>query len=149
MTHEQAYREGVYASLKGNLIRRFDGSNGAVSVYDGQVTTDNDNIYVLLSTETTNDLSNRTRFVKSVSLLLEIIHRAEYSIESRVLDDIEEQVIDQLTPTPLSTGIVPQTGFQFSVLRVENGNKLNMAISPTSTINRKLLTITCRVAQLN
>jgi hypothetical protein len=144
-----AFRTAVWAALDGNLTAVFDGSNSPVSVYDEQVTTDRDSLYVLLSSENSTDESNRTRFVRNVSLLLEITHKPDYSIDSRVLDDISDQILEVLLPTTQTDGLIAQSGWQFVALKVESGNKLNMAISSTSSIHRKLITLTCRVVQLN
>lgn len=144
-----ALRAAVSQALAGNLTAIFDGSNSPVGVYDGQVTTQNDNLYVLLSSEQKTERRNRTRFVSICNLLLEITHRPEYSIDSRVLDDISTQVTELLLPTPQTDGLVAQTGWQFVAPQVESGNKLNLTISSTNSIHRKLLTLSCRVVQLN
>lgn len=145
----KALRAAVWAALNGNLTAVFDGSGSPVAVYDGQVTTQNDTLYVLLGSENSVDRSNRTRHVTDNTILLEITHRPEMAIDSRVLDDISEQILEILLPTAQTDGLIAQAGFQFVALRLENGNKLNLTISSTNSIHRKLLTLSCRVSQSN
>jgi len=144
-----AFRKAVWMALNGNLVSAFDGSNTPVAVYDGQVTTTNDSLYVLMGSERTTNETNRTRFVTRCTMVLEVIHRSEYAVDSRVLDDISQQMMQILLPTPQTSGLVPQDDFQFVALQLESGNKLNLTLSPVSSINRKILTLSCRVVQLN
>lgn len=140
-----ALRRAVAEALEGNISY----NASAVAVYDGQVLSDGDSLYVLLSSENTTDASSKSDFATDISLLLEITHRPEYAIDSEVLEDIFEQVMGILKPDPQTDGISDTSDFQFIGFRLESGNKLNLAISTTNSIHRKLLTLSCRAYQLN
>jgi hypothetical protein len=144
-----AFRKSVWEALEGNLTAAFDGSNSQVAVYDGQVTSQNDGLYVLLSTEQSNDISNKSENASEISLLLEITHRPDFAIDSRVLDDISNQVMAILKPDVPTNGIAEPSDFQYIGFQVQSGNKLNLTISSTNSIHRKLLTLSCRAYQLN
>lgn len=140
-----ALRRAVSEALEGNISY----NASSVAVYDGQVLSDGDNLYILIGSESSSPRPNRARPSFLVTVLIEIIHRAEYAIDSEVLENVSEQALEILIPTVTTNGLVSQADFQFSCLQLENGNKLNLAISTTNSINRKLLTLSCRVSQLN
>lgn len=144
----QALRTAIWAALDGNLTAVFDGSNSEIPIYDELVQDTNSQIYVLLTTQTGIDESNKHRFNTEATQEIQIVHKTGLSVDKRVLDDVAGQIFEILWPTPQSDGLIQQSGFQIHSLRKQSDNYINMAIDSTNTLMRRIITFSARVHQL-
>ena len=141
------FRTAIWAALNGNLSADFDGSGNNVPVYDENVTDTAPNLYLVLSTQSGTDESNRHSFNTEATQEIQIVHKTGRSVDKRVIDDIANQIFEILWPTPLTDGLVQQAGFQIHTLRKQNDNYLNMQIDSTQTLMRRIITFSARVHQ--
>jgi hypothetical protein len=141
-------RTAIYEALNGNVVVNFNNDGSVVPIYDDEVTDRGQNVYVLLTTQTGTDASNRSHFNGSATQEIQIIDKTELSVDKRRVDDIADQVFEILWPTPQSDGLVQQTGFQILNLRKQADNYLPLQISSTQTLMRRIITFSARVHQL-
>lgn len=146
---EKALRRAVYQALIAVPIRMtIDGSNSDVLIFDGPVDDALSNAYIILSNQTGNDDSNKNAFVTNATIVLDIYHRGEYHSNKDYLDDIAEQVEAILLPGgPGTNGLIPQSGVKFGRLERRSASYLELTISSTQSVTRKLLTFSTTVYQ--
>lgn len=148
MDPDQALRYGVFQALDGNLTLTVDGSGSNVPVWDGKAMQQDAGIYVILGSQTRQDKSTHNGFIWTATFLVDIIYKAESSVSKDVLDDIGGQVENILMPDVHAVGIVAQSGYQFLNLRLQNSDFLDLTISTTKSIIRKLMTFSLTINKL-
>lgn len=141
-------RTAIWAALDGQLTIDFNGEGSLVPVYDEQVTDRGQNVYVLLTTQSGVDDSNRSHFNQTSTQEIQIVDKTELSVDKRRVDGIANQVFEILWPTTHSDGLVQQSGFQIHSLRKQADNYLSLQISLTQTFMRRIITFSARVHQL-
>jgi hypothetical protein len=140
---EQIVRHSVFQALNGNLTLTVDSSASPVKLFSGPV--DDENVYVIQSNETASDQSSKHHFGTRVSFTLDIVSKQAHNSNKSYVDDISNQADAILLPTPQTNGLVSMNGVQFGRLKRENVTYLDMAISSTQTIMRKLVTYSVTV----
>jgi hypothetical protein len=146
---EKSFRRAIYQALLTQPIRlSIDGSNSDVPFFDGPVDDSMSNAYIILANQATSDASNKNAFVSNVSIVLDITCRGDYEMNHDFLDDISEQIEAILFPGgPGSNGLVAQAGVKFGRLERTSASYLDLVISSTQSIVRKLLTFSTTVYQ--
>lgn len=140
---EKIVRHSVFQALNGNLTLTVDGSNSPVKLFSGPV--DDENVYVIQANETASDDSSKHHFGTRVRFTLDIVSKQPHNSNKSYVDDIGGQIDLILLPTPQTNGLVSMAGVQFGRLKRENVTYLDMAISSTQTIMRKLVTYSVTV----
>jgi len=134
-------RHAVYNALSGNVT--YDGN--PIPVYDEK--NDNEPIYILLSNQQEFDDNTSDAFITRSTLDYEVVEQTGYSVSKDAIDDINDQILTIIFPTPSTTGLTMPTGFQFLNLRRESSRSLAFEISATESIIRNITTITATIVQ--
>lgn len=139
--NKKILRQAVFDALDGNVT--YDGN--PIPVYDEK--NDNEPIYILLSNQQEFDDNTSDAFITRSTLDYEVVEQTGYSVSKDAIDDINDQILTIIFPTPSTTGLTMPTGFQFLNLRRESSRSLAFEISATESIIRNITTITATIVQ--
>jgi hypothetical protein len=140
----KAFRMAVYQALNGNLT---DLSSSSVKVFDGKAEETVSNIYVLLTTETGNQLPNFSLFLHDSSIILQVVAKTIDTISKDELDHVSDQITQILLPGTATDGLVQQSGFQINCLQAQSVNSSEVNIVNAKTEASKFLRLTAKIAQ--
>lgn len=134
-------RVAVFNSLNGQIT--IDGNT--VPVYDEK--NDGENLYILLSNQQETDDNTSDAFITLSTIDIEVVQQTGYSVSKDDIDDINDQILTILIPTPSTTGMTLPSGFLFHSVRRESSRSLAFEISPTESIIRNITTISTIITQ--
>lgn len=140
---DKALRNACYEALAGNISLTIDGSGSEVKFFDGPV--DDENVYVILGAQNSNDTSNKANGAFKCSITFDIVCKLEYSASKEYLDHVAGQIDDILRPTVKTNGLAAQSGVQFGRLSRQDAAYLDLYISTTQVGMRKLVTYSTTV----
>ena len=140
----KAFRMAVYSALNGNLT---DLVSAPVEIYDGKADDDATNTYVILSTETGNQIPNFSLFLHDSSILLQICNKTSSTTSKDELDNISDQITQILFPGTAIDGLVQQSGFQINCLQAQSVNSNEVALQNAYTEATKFLRLTAKIVQ--
>lgn len=140
----KAFRMAVYSALNGNLT---DLDNAAVQIFDGKAEEGVGDTYVILSTETGNQIPNFSLFLHDSSILLQICTKTQDSISKDQLDQVSNQITQILFPGTATDGLVQQSGFQINCLQAQSVNSNEVVLQNALTEATKFLRLTAKIAQ--
>jgi len=138
-------REAYFQAINGNLV--FE--SGVIPVVDEKVDnqlTEHD-IYVKLSVQNDQQANTKCYFAATCDLVMDIVHRTDAVGSKRVVDDISDQILTLLFPTPKTTGLSIAAPLQLSYARLENTSTSPLAQTDKGFIQVKSLTFSNRVVQ--
>lgn len=141
----KAFRMAVYTALTGNLT---DLNSAAVQIFDGKAEDAVSNTYVILSTETGNQIPNFSIFLHDSSILLQIETKTDDTISKDQLDHVSQQITEILFPGTATDGLVQQSGFQINCLQAQSVNSNEVRLQNAETEAAKFLRLTAKIAQL-
>jgi hypothetical protein len=135
-------RLAVHTVLNGFLS--YDSANVPVS---DEVDETGAVMYVILSTQSgTPTERNDSTWITRATILLDIVKKTSDTVSKDGLDDVANQIKLIMMPTPQTLGITAPAGFQYTNMEVGD-NSLNLQLSSTSSITRKLLTFSLDIVQ--
>ncbi len=134
-------RHAVFNALDGNITL----NGNPVPVYDEK--NENESVYILLSNQQEFDDNTSDTFITRSTLDYEVVQMTPYSVSKDDIDDVNDQILEIIVPTPSSNGLTSPTGFQFLSVRREASRSIVMEISATETIVRNITTITATITQ--
>lgn len=135
----------VFNALNGNLS--WDGDN--VPVYDEKRRVNaTDNIYVVLSTQQESDAPQTSdAFITLSTIDIEILHKTDYEVSKTVVNNISNQILNIIFPTPQTNGMPVQDHFQILNVRRERAITRQFALTDSQSILAKIITISCHIVQ--
>lgn len=125
-------REQIISALSGVT---YEGQ--AVPLYHEQNPNENESLYIILSTQTEADNSNKCRFSKICTLLLDIVHRVDGCTYDAV-DTVANSVLSTLQPTPQSSGVASTAQLDIALLKRISSTTLTLPAA-TGNLMRRLL----------
>lgn len=140
----KAFRMAVFNALDGNLLD-LDGS--AVQIWDEKAEDETNNLYVLLKTETRQQIPTFSGFLHDSTIMLEIAYRTLDTTSKDEADNVSDQITRILLPTPSSDGLVQQTGFQINCLTVETVNSEDLRLSSARSNTAKFMRLAAKISQ--
>lgn len=141
---QKPYRLAIFSKLDGNVI--YNGNQ--INIYDEKKKVGaRDDVYILLSTQQESNNDTSDTFITRSSIDIEIVQRTGSEVSKDEIDDIGDAVLQILCPEPESADILTLNGFQFANLYREKTITRAVEISPTETIIRKIITMTCSIVQ--
>ena len=132
----KAVRYGFGDALSGNIT--FEGSPVPV-VDDAVLLQSNTTMYVILSTQTAVETSNFAKFEHECTLILDIVHKTQYSVTKDGVDDVAQQIFDIIQPTVTTNGLTAQSGVQFSNVEKIQDDYLSFTLSNVGPVVRRIL----------
>jgi hypothetical protein len=141
----KAFRMAVYSALNGNLT---DLDSAPVDIFDGKAEDAVSNTYVILSTETGNQIPNFSLFLHDSSIILQIQTKTDDAISKDQLDHVSQQITEILLPGSATDGLVQQAGFQINCLQAQSVNSNEVRLQNAETEVAKFLRLTAKIAQL-
>jgi hypothetical protein len=140
----KAFRMAVFTALNGNLT---DLDSGPVQIFDGKAEEGVSDTYVILSTETGNQIPNFSLFLHDSSILLQIATKTFDVISKDQLDYVSNQITQILFPGTATDGLVQQSGFQINCLQAQSVNSNEIVLQNALTEGAKFLRLTAKIAQ--
>ena len=128
--------------LNGNL--EYEGNNVPVS---DEILTEDANYYVLLTNQTSTPDETKTSFDAEATMTVDIITKTYQSVTKDIADDIADQILTLLRPTPNTHALPTPANWQFLNLRKTGDQYLSLNVTPTSSIIRRVMTFSFRVVQ--
>lgn len=141
----KAFRMAVFGALDGNLT---DLSSGLVEISDGKAEDTASNTYVLLTTETGNQIPNFSLFLHDSSILLQIATKTFDTISKDELDNVSQQITQILFPGTATDGLVQQSGFQINCLQAQSVNSSEVRLVNAQTEALKFIRLTAKIVQV-
>lgn len=136
---KRVIRKVIYDALS-NVI--------SVPVFDEKRHVDSTaNAFVLLSTQQETNDNTQDSFLTLSSIDIEIVVKTSSEISKDRLDDIEDEILEILLPTPITDGISTYSGFQIANFRRDRSITRLWEMSPTETVQRTIITITATIVQ--
>lgn len=137
-------RQKIYSALSGQVF--YEGAE--IPVYDEKVPTNTDPgaYYIILSTQTLNNSSNKHKFVHEASLNIDVVTEFINDVQKLPADYITSSIMTILQPTPSTAGITSSTDFQLSVFRYEDTSLLSDQFD-TSHVIRKIIRYTVIISE--
>jgi hypothetical protein len=137
-------RRAYYSMLNGNITS--NGNN--VPVYDDVIKLgDETNLYILLSSQTSNDDSTLCCFASTDTMLLDIVYKAQGRTNKQVVDTIANQIFSLILPSVAGNGLPEQPEIEIYHPRVESDSYVTMTLGASQQIVRRLITFTHRIKQ--
>jgi hypothetical protein len=141
---------GHYEAIKNSLS--YDGN--PVHVYDSTTTGEvpDENIYVLLTTQSSVNASDFSRFRWNCVQSLEIVSKQMGSVSKDIVDDISEQIEQILTYVknqPGEGGMINQSGWSFQDVILESVNYIEFDLSTNFYEIAKVLQISCIATKIS
>lgn len=140
----KAFRMAVFDALDGNLT---DLSSATVEISDGKAEDTVSNTYVLLTTETGNQIPNFSLFLHDSSILLQIAIKTFDTISKDELDNVSQQITQILFPGTATDGLVQQNGFQINCLQAQSVNSSEVILVNAQTEASKFIRLTAKIVQ--
>lgn len=140
----KAFRMAVFGALNGNLT---DLSSATVEISDGKAEDTVSNTYVLLTTETGNQIPNFSLFLHDSSILLQIATKTFDTISKDELDNVSQQITQILFPGTATDGLVQQSGFQINCLQAQSVNSSEVRLVNAQTEASKFIRLTAKIVQ--
>lgn len=100
-----------------NLINEV---SGIPSVYKETVNSDEEGNYVIIRAEGQNTTKNHSAFFSNVVIILEIVTKFNISIDTSVVNTIDNIITELVFPTPNSFGIPDLTNHQITDINLES-----------------------------
>lgn len=93
------------------------------------------NVYVIISSQTAVDNSTFSSFVHECTILLDIVHKQQYSVTRHEIDRVAQQIFNIVKPTPSTYG-VSNALVTFVSVKVDSDNYLDFTLDGESLIRR-------------
>jgi hypothetical protein len=143
---QKILRHAVFQTLNGNVT--YNGSN--IPVYDEKrLLGDQDNLFIILGSQRESDDSPDEYFITNSSIDIEIQHRTEFEVSKDAIDDVSDQVLQIIMPTPYTNGFPVQNLFQINGVTRSSTISRNFSLTDSQSIVAKIITITCKIIQQN
>lgn len=104
-------------------------------------------LYILLSTQQETDNSTSDAFITTSSIDIEIVHRSEFEVTKDDIDDIANQLLELVMPTPDTNALPVQNLFQILNLKRTSTITRQFQITDTETTVAKIITLTADIVQ--
>ncbi len=141
---QKLLRMAVYNLISGQLS--YNSTN--VPVYDEKRKVGaTDNIFVILSTQQETDDNTSDAFITDSSIDIEINHKSDFEVSKDAIDDVANQILTLILPTPSTDGFPVQSLFQITCVRRTSTITRNFSISDSQTIIAKIITISSKIVQ--
>lgn len=134
-------RQAIFDAIDGQVVV----NSVTIPVYDEK--NDGENIYILLSNQQEADDNTSDTFITRSTIDIEVVQQTGYSVSKDDIDDITEQILEIVIPTPNTHGLTEPTGIQILNVRRESSRSLAMEISISETIIRNITTISATIIQ--
>ena len=133
---QKKIRDAFFQSLDGQLT--YDGS--PVPIVDEKLEdSENNTMYVIMSTQTTVQDVIFSHFDHETTMLLDIVHKTQDFVTKDGIDEVAQQIFDILLPTVTTNGLTAQSGVQITNLQIESDQYFPMQLSATGSVMRRLI----------
>lgn len=128
-------RQAFYSALNGNVTV----SATPIPVYSDFNPNENEDKYILLSTQTEADIRNKKKFITDGTILIDIVHIQQAgALEKDTLDTMAGQIENIVDPTISSNGLSAPSGVQFLNIKKLSTNDITLP-SANNTVVRRLI----------
>jgi hypothetical protein len=132
-------RKSFIETLEGNIS--IDGDE--IEVLDEQAGSSD--IYIICSSQNLTENSTFSHFSGNEFIMLEIVHKQDSSTTKKIVDDIADQILQLVKPTPSTNGLVAQAGVQFLNVQVYGDRHVPFNLNDAETIIRRLLRFSLQI----
>jgi hypothetical protein len=138
-------RKAYYELLNGSLL--YNAAGIPVSDDIKKLQDAGTNIYVLISTQSGSDTSSMQSWDSDEDLALDIVFKASSRANRQAVDDIANQILGLLLPSPGIQALPSQTGIQINCVRLTDDRYLDMSLGNSTTMTRRRLTFRQHIRQ--
>lgn len=133
-------RKAFYELLNGEI--EYESQN--VPVSDERAKIGNGaRVYVLLSSQNTVDVAIKKDNTRTAFITLDIVNKTDSAVSKSVVDTVADQILQKV----FVTGLTPPVNWQFLNIALDGDRYLNLEVSDTEMIIRRLLTFKITVVQ--
>lgn len=104
-------------------------------------------LYVTFGTQQESPDNTSDAFITDSSIDIEIHHRSEFEVSKDGIDDVSNQILEILMPTPETDGFLVQNLFQITCVQRQSAITRNYGLTDSDTVVSKIITITCKIVQ--
>lgn len=146
---QKKMRMGFYEALNGGVAYDYPvgGPINVAPLTDGKEDSGAD-VYVILAQQTGTPDNSFSHFGTRATQLLDIVHKTGFHTTKDIVDQVAQSVLNIILPTPSTNGLVAQSGVQFSCVELESDSYLDLQLSGSESITRRLLRFSTRIHQL-
>lgn len=135
----QRVRKAYYDLLSGGLN---------IPVYDELAEDESGENYVILSSQIDTDTSNKSAFESTHTITIDVVTRFNTSARKLPSEQIAEQILNLVLPTPRTTGLVSPNDLQITAVRLEDSQSLPVEQYDTWKVVRKIMRFSQKCVQL-
>lgn len=138
------FRKAVYEALNGNLT--FDAA--IVPVFDEKVIqAEGNSQYVILQSQSNTQQNTFSSFNTDTTLIIQVVAKSWDGVSKDPIDDISNQILQILFPTPNTTGLITQAGIQICNARLQSSSSGVVALQTNKYNVYKFLTVQALIIQ--
>jgi hypothetical protein len=105
------------------------------------------NLFVTFGTQTESPDNTSDAFITDSSIDIEINHKTGFEASKDAIDDVSNDIMDILMPTPSTDGFAAQSGVLIQCVTRSQAITRNYSLTDTQTYISKIITITCKIVQ--
>lgn len=107
---------------------------------------ENETLYIILNTQTEEDNSNKSAFVTTGTILIDVVHNSGQNVTYDVVDTVAGEIMEILQPTVKTHGLTNPTGL--TIVNVRRLSSTYLTINDSSgNVMRRLLRYEYEVQQ--
>jgi hypothetical protein len=137
-TTKRVLRKVIYDAISGVSVPVYDGKKPSNSTADA---------FIILGSQRETNNNSQDAYITESSIDIEIYKKTGSEINKDSIDDIEDEILAILLPTPLTDGVSDYSGMQIVNLRRDRSETASAEISATESILRTIVTITSSIVQ--
>lgn len=139
-----AIRQGFYQAL--NTVVTYGGND--VKIYTSFDPTITDTLYIVLTTQTEENINTKSSFDTFATILIDIVHKQNRGTATfDVVDNVAGQVMNIIQPTRSTSISSPDANLQFCNVRRQSSNTLSET-TDVNQISRRLLRFSLQVTEI-
>lgn len=140
---QRILRKAINDLLAGNITY----NSIPVPIYDEKIRDkQSPNLYIIFGTQQETDQNTDTSFTTISTIDLEITHKTEYEVSKDAIDEVSDQVLEILLPTPDGPGW-DYNGFLIQNITRTSTISRNFSLTDSQSIIAKIITITATITQ--
>jgi hypothetical protein len=137
-------RKAYFDLLDGNI--EYMGS--PVNIYDELHDEGDEEFYVILSTQDDSDESTKSSFHTEHTITIDIVTKFLTSARKFPSENISDQILGLVLPTPQTAGLLSPAGLQITSVRFLGSNSLSVEQIGNYKVVRKILRFAHKCVQL-
>jgi hypothetical protein len=137
-------RKAYFDLLDGNI----EYMGNPINIYDELHDEGDEEMYVILSTQDDSDDTNKAQFVSDHTITIDVVTKFLTGARKFPSENIAEQIMGLVLPTPVTTGLISPTGLQITSVSYLGSNSLSVEQIGNYKVVRKIIRFGHKCVQL-